>query len=147
MAMLADRPTIPPRPPEKVYDSLEFMTIEGRKALVSRLVDYQNETKHEIAVWIGDAPKGAYGPWCHTVFNAFGIGRKGKDDGVLLFIFDSGHWQITVGYGLEKAITDREATAIIRTVPGHSLRAGDRDKAVNDTVDAIMAEIKKSEKP
>ena len=145
MSTLADKPAIPPRPPERVYDPSGFMSTPARKVLILRLLEYTDDTKHELGVWIGPAPEGSsIAAWCTVAFNAWGVGRKGVDDGVVLFIFpESEYAQITVGYGLERALSDQEASKIIKRVLSPRFRVGLKDEAVIASVDAIIAEIAK----
>jgi uncharacterized protein len=80
------------------------------------------------------------------LFNAWGVGRMGKDDGVVLFIFpDQDLRWITVGYGLTGALTDSEATHICRNVMAPLMREGRFDDAVTMGVDLIIAELDKAE--
>ena len=149
MVALADKPTtLPESPTTPATDLVGFLTPEGLKALNERLVAYENRTKHQLWVWIGKtAGPVPHAEFCHVTFNAWGVGRKGVDDGVVLFIFaEQGWWHITVGYGLEKSITDAEAARIATHAPRPGLAVGDKDQAVNDAVSAIVAEIAKGKK-
>lgn len=146
MSELAKLPSLPPQPENIVTDSMGYLSDSARKALDAKLVAYRSETKHEVGVWIGPSPKMPKAQWCKVVFDAWGVGRKGVDDGVVLFIFPDhpprGWWEITVGWGLLKHISDREARLLAVYVPKPGLDAGDRDRAVVDVVNAIIAEIK-----
>jgi uncharacterized protein len=57
--------------------------------------------------------------------NAWGIGRKGADDGVAIFIFvKDRRMRIEVGRGLEKALPDDDAQSIIDEQLRPALRQG-----------------------
>ena len=71
---------------------------------------------------------------------AWGVGRKGHDDGVILFIFAADRkMRIEVGYGLEAVIPDAIAKRILDSVITPRLRAGDKDGALEAGVEALMA--------
>lgn len=142
------KPVIPPRPENRVEDTAGYMTPDARKALDARLRQWQKDSSHELGVYIGKTSGGVPpAQWCQVALNAWGMGDKGEDDGLLLVIFAEegrpgrGWWEISLGFGIEEYISDQEATRIIRTIPGPSLDAGDKDKAVNDVVNAILALI------
>jgi hypothetical protein len=57
-----------------------------------------------------------------NAFTAWKVGRKGLDDGLVLFVFPQDRkLRIEVGYGLESSVTDAAASEIIRDVitPGN----------------------------
>jgi len=93
-----------------------------------------------VIVWIGTSiGSEVLEPWAASTFRAWGIGRKGHDDGVAVFILTQDRKaRIEVGYGLEGELTDLTAGRIIRErlVPG--LRAGNGDAAVTATVDGVL---------
>jgi len=72
-----------------------------------------------------------------------GIGKKGKDNGVLVLVaMEEREWRIEVGYGLEGYITDIESYQIAQNeylVP--NFREGEYGKGLLDTVDALAKEI------
>ena len=80
--------------------------------------------------------------WANKAFVAWGVGRKGHDDGVAMFIFsDDRRLRIEVGYGLEGNVPDARAGRIIQNDLAPRIRAGDRDGAVQAGVDALIAAI------
>jgi uncharacterized protein len=70
----------------------------------------------------------------------WGIGQKGKDNGVLLIV-DSGerHIRIEVGYGLEGTLTDAQSSLIIRNVITPRFRKGDFAGGITAGTDAILS--------
>jgi uncharacterized protein len=81
----------------------------------SLINEYEKRTSVEIAVvilpTIGErVPKEA----ATEIFNLWGIGKKGKDNGVLvLHVLDQRRIEIEVGYGLEGDLTDVKTTWIL----------------------------------
>ena len=63
-------------------------------------------------------------PAATELFAAWGVGRKGKDDGVLILLaLEERRVRIEVGYGLEGPLPDGRVGAIIRRVMGPDLSA------------------------
>jgi uncharacterized protein len=80
--------------------------------------------------------------WAVKAFERWKVGRKGMDDGLVLFVFSDDHrLRIEVGYGLEPTMTDGRASRIIREVVAPRIQAGDRDGAVGAGVDAILSTL------
>jgi uncharacterized protein len=133
----------PPAPTRWVTDEPGFLTPATREALDGRLEAYERATGHQVIVWIGRTLGGdALEPWAARAFKAWGIGRKGQDDGAALFIFtDDRKARIEVGYGLEDKLPDIEAARIMRDELTARLRAGDRDGGVTGAVGAMLKAI------
>jgi uncharacterized protein len=94
-----------------------------------------------VIVWIGTTiGADAIEPWATRAFAAWGIGRKGKDDGVAVFVLAQDHKvRIEVGYGLEGQLTDLTSSRIIRDQITPRLREGDRDGAIVAAVDGVLS--------
>ena len=69
--------------------------------------------------------------WTGETADHWKIGRRGHDDGAVLFIFMQDHKvRIEVGYGLESSLTDADSHRIIQDVIVPRMKAGDVDDAV-----------------
>lgn len=78
------------------------------------------------------------------VANAWGIGRKACDDGVILFVFaDDDIRRIQVGAGLEGKLKDRECIHILKSHVVPLIHAGHHDEAIRRGVKAIVRELSK----
>jgi uncharacterized protein len=133
----------PPAPTRWVTDSAGFLNPSTRDTLDGDLKAYEQRTGHQVLVYIGDTT-GVVPLEEYTVnaFAAWKVGRKGLDDGLVLFIFAKDHKvRIEVGYGLEPVVTDAAAAEIIRNVIVPAIRAGDNDGAVTAGVAKILATI------
>jgi uncharacterized protein len=76
------------------------------------------------------------------VVDAWKLGRKGVDDGVLLLVArDDRRARIEVGYGLEGALPDATANRIIDEVLVPHFRAGDYYGGIDAAVDRIIGVI------
>lgn len=142
-AMLAAGAPVPPAPSRWVEDHAAFLSEQARASLDAKLERYQDETKHQIVVWIGTSLDGAdLADWASRTFAAWKIGRSGVDDGVAIFVLGSDRQiDIEVGYGLEDRVPDAVASRIIRETMVPRVRAGDRDGAVAAGVEAVLTAI------
>jgi uncharacterized protein len=76
------------------------------------------------------------------VFNRWKLGRKGKDNGVLVLIAPAQRrMRIEVGYGLEGSLTDLKAGRIIRTIMTPRFKANDFDGGIEQGVRAIVEQL------
>jgi uncharacterized protein len=134
---------IPAAPTRWVTDVAGFLSPQKAQALDERLGRYATDTGHQVLVYVDRTTGGVpIEDWAARAFARWKVGRKGIDDGLVLFIFgDDRHLRLEVGYGLEPQVTDLIASHIIsdRIVP--RIRAGDRDGAVEAGVSAILATI------
>ena len=134
---------IPPAPARWVTDKAAFLSPATAADLDTRLADYDRRTGHQLLVYIDHTTGGApIEDWAVKAFAAWRVGRKGIDDGLVLFIFTDDHrLRVEVGYGLEDRVPDIVASRIIndRMVP--RIRAGDADGAVRSGVDALVTAI------
>lgn len=72
------------------------------------------------------------------VFDAWKVGRKGVDDGVLVVVAkDDQRAMIETGYGLEGAIPDAAASRIIREYMAPKFRVGDYYGGLGDALGAL----------
>jgi uncharacterized protein len=134
---------IPPSPDRWVTDTAGFLSPGAAQALDQRLELYEKETGHQILVYIGQTTAGyPIEDFAARAFEAWKVGRKGLDDGLVLFIMaEDRDIRIEVGYGLEGIIPDIIAGRIINDTLIPKIRAGDADAAVGDAVTAIIGAI------
>jgi uncharacterized protein len=130
-------------PTQFVTDEARFLSPTARTELEQRLQSFEQQTGHQVLLWIGrstgDAP---IEDWAVRAFAAWRVGRKGLDDGVVLFIMaDDRKLRIEVGYGLEDRLPDARAATIIRDRMVPPLRAGDRDGAARAGINGILAAV------
>ena len=139
----ADETPIPPAPTQFVTDRAGFLSPAYATKLTTQLEDYERGTGHQVIVWIDRTTGGVpIEDWAVRAFAAWGVGRKGHDDGVAMFIFsDDRKLRIEVGYGLEGSVPDARAGRIIQYDMVPRIRAGDRDGAVQAGVDSLIAAI------
>lgn len=134
---------VPPTPNHFVTDNAGALSDATRARVESELQSYERATGHQVIVWIGqstgDVPLETY-----TAQSAheWKIGRKGHDDGAVLFLFMRDHKvRIEVGYGLEGSLTDADSKRIIDDDIVPRMKAGDADGAVSGGVAAMIKTI------
>jgi uncharacterized protein len=115
-----------------VTDGEAFLAPATQARLNQRLGAYQRATGHQVLVWIGGTTGGEpLETWTVRAFEGWKVGRKGLDDGLVLFVLAKDQkLRIEVGYGLEGQMPDALASRIIRETILPRLKAGDRDGAV-----------------
>src|SRR5689334_20021652 len=80
--------TLPPAPTDWVTDNAGFMSPAGVSELNARLAAYQQQTGHQLLVWIAPSLNGVpIEDFAVRAFQSWKVGRKGIDDGLVLFIF------------------------------------------------------------
>ena len=142
VAAQAETP-IPPAPTEFVTDRAAFLSPSAVSELDGRLATYAQQTGHQIVVYVDHTTGGVpIEDWAVKAFERWKVGRKGIDDGLVLFIFKDDHrLRIEVGYGLEDRVPDLLASRIINDDMVPRIRAGDADGAVRTGVDRLIQTI------
>lgn len=126
-----------------VTDKAQVLTVEQNQALSQNIAVYEQTTSNEIAVLIlqtlNDVPIENIAV---ETFNTNGIGKKGKDNGVLLVVaLDDKKARIEVGYGLEGDLTDIESNIILRDSIFPLFKEGKYNEGILSGVNAIQQAI------
>jgi uncharacterized protein len=124
----------------RVVDEAGLLSAAARQRIDGELAALERETGDQVAVLVvqslGGEPVEEYSV---RVAQAWKLGRKGKDNGILLLISrDDRKLRIEVGYGLEGTLTDLRSNEIIDQVIRPRFRQGDLDGGVEQGVDAIV---------
>jgi len=124
----------------RVNDYASLMPPAHAQALEQRLAEFESQTGHQIAVLTIPSLQGdALESFTIRVAESWKIGKKGFDNGVILFIAQNDRkLRIEVGYGLEGVLPDAIASRIIREVIVPRFRDGDFAGGVENGVEAIM---------
>ena len=140
---------IPPAPNRWVTDEAGFLSRQAVERLDARLEGYERQTGHQLLVWIGRTigENAVLEEWAVKAFAAWKVGRKGIDDGLVLFIFaEDRKIKIEVGYGLEDKVPDIYAYRVIDNILAPGFRDGRPDEAVDAAVTALIGYISGDEK-
>jgi uncharacterized protein len=128
-----------------INDLAGVLSPDDIQKLQAKAIGYRDQTGSEIGVLIvptlGDR---AIENYAHDVFKAWGIGRKGKDNGVLFLVaIQEKGARVEVGYGLEAQLTDIESGRLVnKSSPmAEHFRAGDYAGGVDAVLDGIVQAI------
>jgi uncharacterized protein len=125
----------------RVNDLARVLPPESRQRLELRLAAYEQKTGHQLVVLT--VPSLAGDPvedFTLRVVEAWKLGRKDRDDGVLLLVaVQDRKIRIEVGYGLEGELPDVLAGRIIHDIMTPAFRRGDLTQGITAAVEAIMA--------
>ena len=111
----------------RVVDNAELLQSATRERIAAALKAHEQATGNQIAVLtvptIGEESIEQYAT---EVFEAWKLGQKGRDNGVLLVIAPKDRkLRIEVGYGLEaRSPTSRRAASVRRSFPQRLRRSG-----------------------
>ncbi len=131
---------IPGAPEGRISDYAGMLTDETKGRLEDALESYEERTGIQIAVATFPSLEGeSLEDFSIRLAEKWKIGRKGKDNGVIMLIFkQEKKIRIEVGYGLEGELPDAAASMIIRNVIAPYFRNGDYDGGIIQGVSAIM---------
>lgn len=134
----------PSNPPRLVNDMAGMLSSIEEERLEHKLVGFDNTTSTQITI-VTLKSIGGYDVADYTVklFNKWGIGQKGKNNGVLVLIAkDERKAWITTGKGLEGVLTDAQTARIYRNELKPAFKQGDYYGGLDRTADAIIAVTK-----
>jgi uncharacterized protein len=129
---------------ERVTDLTGTLTRSDIDELNARLAQFERETSNQIVVVIVPSLEGgSIEDYTLRVAEKNKVGKKGKDNGVLLVVAKDDHRiRIEVGYGLEGVLTDALSDQIIRRIITPRFRQNDYAGGIAAGVDAIMSATK-----
>ncbi len=126
-----------------VHDDAHVLAQETIDALEQRLKVYEDSTSNQIAILTVQTLDGeVLEEYSLKVAEAWKLGQKDKDNGVLLLVAVDDHkMRIEVGQGLEGVLTDAHSNRIIRNELTPNFRNSDYDAGVTAAVDAMIKSI------
>lgn len=126
-----------------VTDTVGLLPADRRQALESQLVQLEKDKGAQLAVLIVSTTRPEpIESYSLRVAEAWRLGRKGVDDGVLFVVArDDRRMRVEVGYGLEGAVPDAIAKRIIAEVVAPRFKAGDFPGGIEAGVAALVARI------
>lgn len=125
-------------------DKTGTLSSSQMKSLEDKLSAFEKETSNQVVVWmVPSLDGGSLEDKSYEIAEQNGIGQKGKDNGVLLFIAKNDRkLRIEVGYGLEGALPDALCDQIIRKEITPEFKKGKFYEGINAGVDAIIKATK-----
>ena len=127
----------------RVVDNAEILKPGTRERVSALAKAHEDRTTDQIAVLTIPTLGGeSVEEFAVRVFEAWKLGQKGKDNGVLVVVAPKDRkMRIEVGYGLEGTLPDVAASRIIRNVMTPAFKDGDFDRGIEDGVAAIVAQL------
>lgn len=125
----------------RITDAANILSAEVEQQLSERLAAYEQRTTHQMVVATTSALNGADPMEFATCLGRrWGIGDAKRDDGILILVAPNERQSsVAVGYGMEKALTDVEAKAVIEDmIP--SFKKSDYASGLRIGIDAIAAQ-------
>jgi len=133
---------LPPAPADYVLDEAGVLDSAQRAVLSHDLKRFERETSNQLLVAvIPEVPEGyVMEDFTQRTFDAWKVGRKDKDNGIVLFVFPGARQlRVEVGYGLEGAVPDALANRIITDDIVPWFRSGDLGGGIINGANALMA--------
>jgi len=142
LASLAQRADVPLLT-GRVVDSAEILKPDTGRRLAEQLRQHEQATSNQVAVLTVPTLNGeSVEDYAVRVFEAWKLGQKGKDNGVLVLVVPQDRrMRIEVGYGLEGTLPDAIAARIIRNAMTPRFKQGDYDGGIAEGVSAVIAQL------
>lgn len=136
-------PPLPAHPSQYVVDLAGVMDANSQARLNTMLRDLEARTTAQVVVLTLNSLEGEpIEDFSHQTAVKWGIGQKGKDNGVLLTVAVKDHkYRIEVGYGLEGDLPDSLVGSIGRQYLVPSFRQGDFAGGITAAVTEITNTI------
>lgn len=127
----------------RVVDQAGILDASTIEAITSQLAGYESSTGNQVVVVTLSELKGyPIEDWGLALGRGWGIGQKGKNNGVLLIVAPNDReLRIEVGYGLEGDLPDATANTIIDSEIVPYFKRGDMKGGVRAGVNAILAAL------
>jgi uncharacterized protein len=143
---------VPKHPEGYVSDYAGMLSPSAKTQLEERLRQFESETSNQVVVVTFSSLEGeVLEDFSIRLAEAWKIGQKEKDNGVILLIFkEERKIRIEVGYGLEGALPDATAKLIIENEIVPRFREGKFDEGIEKAIEAIFVAIRgeyKAESP
>lgn len=137
----------PGNPTGFVNDYAEILKVEQRQSLEEKLSQFEKDSGNEISVVTIPSLQGdTIENFATELFEQWGIGKKDKDNGVLVLIaLEDRKMRIEVGYGLEGVLTDAQASRIINNTIKPAFQKNNYYQGIDEAVDKIMSVTKGEE--
>ena len=133
-----------PKPQGYINDFAGVIDDSTKASLGELLGAVERKTTAQIAIVTVQTiePYASIEEYAVKLFEAWGIGKKGKDNGVLIVIaMKERRMRIEVGYGLEGAIPDAAAGAIVSELMTPSFKQGDFSGGVRAGAEAVVERV------
>ena len=127
-----------------VSDHANLLTPAAEQAIAQKLIDLEKATGHQmVVVTVGSLKGREIANYTTDLGNAWGIGRAGIDDGVILLVAPNERMvRIAVGYGLEEVLPDEFCSAVIQDSILPNFRQGDYFSGIAAGTDLLVGRLR-----
>jgi uncharacterized protein len=134
---------IPTKPQNFVNDYADVFSVEDKNSLENKISNFEKSTSVEIAVVMIPSLDGeTVENVAQEIFTKWGIGKKDKNNGVLLLVAMAEHkTRIQTGYGVEGSLTDLATSYIQSDVLTPAFRENDYYSGINGALDKIIESL------
>jgi uncharacterized protein len=141
-ASAADEVAIPPLQ-QRVTDLTQTLSANEQAALESKLAQFEQQKGSQIAILLVPTTQPeAIEQYSIRVVEAWKLGRKGIDDGILILVAkEDRKMRIEVGYGLEGIVPDSIANQVILDAMKPRFKQGDFYGGLDAAIDQLIARI------
>ncbi len=137
--------SLPARPAKytPVNDYTNTLTAAEIQTISKKLIDFEAQQSTQIAiVIISSLGSRTVEQYANELYRAWGIGQKGKDNGVLVLVAKNDRkMRIETGYGAEGAISDLAAQQIITDILRPNFKNNAYGKGLSEAADKLMSLI------
>ncbi len=136
---------LPPKPDRYFNDYARVVSSDDALRLNEELAQFERETSNQfiVAIWQKFPSQSSLEDFTQRTFQSWNIGQKGRNNGVVLFVFIDDHkMRIQPGYGLEGALPDATCFDIIKNVIAPRFRESDYTAGLTNGIAAIIAATK-----
>ena len=136
---------IPARPQGYVSDFARILSVSDENRMTALCTELERKTGAQIAVvTMPSVQPDTVEQYAVKLFKKWGIGQKGKDNGVLLLVaVNDRKARIEVGYGLEGSLTDALSKSIIERFMVPAFRQGNFPQGIQAGATAVASVIAK----
>lgn len=131
---------VPAKATTLVNDYAGVLSGDEKSALEQKLVAYFDSTSTQIAVVIENSLEGDdLFDYCQRLATAWGIGEKGKNNGLLIYVaVQDRKARIHTGYGMEATVTDAMSTRIRTEQMNPNFKAGNFYEGLDEATTTVM---------
>jgi uncharacterized protein len=135
------------RPSQDVNDYAGLLSPEEKAAIEARCKQLRDKTGAQLAVvTLSSLDGGDIDDFANKLFAQWGIGQKGKDNGLLLVVsMEERKYRLEVGYGLEPIIPDILANRVLQQKLRPRFREQHYAAGLADSVNTIAELVEKGE--
>lgn len=132
-----------PDPPRLMNDLGKMLSTDGAEVIENTLVDLWRRTGVQMAVvTVGNMGGRTIEDYAVKLFEAWGIGEAGKDNGLLLLIAaEEREVRFETGYGLEGDLPDAFLGRVIDDAFVPAMKRGDVAGAIADSINMVQLRL------